>query len=292
MPGTRATLVGSVAILMWSLLALFTVATGTIPPFQLNAMAFAVGGCAGLIWAAARGRLAAVIQPWPAMLFGTVGLFGYHALYFTALRNAPPAEAGLIAYLWPLLIVLFSALLPGERLKPHHLGGAVLGLLGTGMILADRGGTLSGAGSVLGYAAAAGCAITWSAYSVLSRRLKAIPTEGVVGFCLLTAALSLPAHLATETTVWPDNGLAWLAVGALGLFPVGLAFYAWDHGVKHGDIQVLGAASYAAPLISTGILLAAGYAAPSVTLAVAALAITGGAVIASWDLIAARTRAA
>ena len=38
-----ATLIGLTAILMWSLLAVMTVATGKIPAFQLAAMTFAIG---------------------------------------------------------------------------------------------------------------------------------------------------------------------------------------------------------------------------------------------------------
>jgi hypothetical protein len=115
MTRTRATAIGYTAILLWALLALLTVGSAPVPPLQLNAMCFALGGTLGLIWAAATGQLPALRNiPWPAFALGTLGLFGYHALYFAALRNAPPAQAGLIAYLWPLLIVLFSGLLPGD----------------------------------------------------------------------------------------------------------------------------------------------------------------------------------
>ena len=82
-------------------------------------------------------------QPLVAWLVGVGGLFGYHALYFLALRFAPPAEAGLLNYLWPLLIVLFSSLLPGERLAPHHIIGALLGLAGTVVLFAGNGGAVS-----------------------------------------------------------------------------------------------------------------------------------------------------
>src|SRR5215472_14225027 len=132
-----ATLIGLTAILMWSLLAVMTVATGKIPAFQLAAMTFAIGAatCA-LTWIGRVGAFKALRQPLVAWIVGVGGLFGYHALYFLALRYAPPAEAGLLNYLWPLLIVLFSSLLPGERLLPHHIIGALLGLAGAGV---DRG---------------------------------------------------------------------------------------------------------------------------------------------------------
>ena len=144
-----ATLIGMTAILMWSLLAVLTVASGTMPPFQLASVTFAIGACVGaLSWIVRPDGWRALRQPLVAWLVGVGGLFGYHALYFISLRFAPPAEAGLVNYLWPLLIVLFSALLPGERLAPHHVIGALLGLAGTIILFAGRG--LSG--SLLAYA--------------------------------------------------------------------------------------------------------------------------------------------
>lgn len=280
----RATLIGFSAILMWALLALFTAASGKVPPFQLASMCFAVGaliGVAALIRAPA--RIARLRQPPAVWLIGVGGLFGYHFFYFTALRNAPPVEAGLIAYLWPLLIVVGSAALPGERLRWYHIAGAVAGLSGTALIVA-RGGVSFDARYALGYGAAFLCALTWSGYSLLSRRFGAVPTDAVTGFCLATSVLALFCHLALETTVWPQTPMEWLAVAGLGLMPVGAAFYAWDHGVKHGDIHILGACSYAAPLLSTLILIAAGFGEASWRIAIACLLITGGAALAAKDM--------
>ena len=214
-----------------------------------------------------------------------VGLFGYHFFYYTALRLAPPVEAGLIAYLWPLLIVVLSALLPGERLRWFHGAGALLGLVGTVLIVSKGKGLSIDTAYASGYLAAIVCAFTWSSYSILSRRFSSVPTDIVVGFCLATSLLSAIAHLAFETTVWPQVWTEWLAILGLGLMPVGAAFYVWDYGVKHGDIQVLGAASYLAPLLSTGILILFGFGNFTWAIGLAALLITAGAVLASKDLI-------
>lgn len=282
---SRATAIGFSAVLMWSLLALMTAASGKVPPFQLSAMAFLIGSLPGLaVFAIRPERMAALRQPWPVWFTGIAGLFGYHFFYFTALRNAPPAEAGLIAYLWPLFIVLGSALLPGEKLRLHHVAGAVLGLAGSFLIISRNGLSFDSAYS-LGYAMAFVCAFTWSAYSLASRKFGAVPTDAVTAFCLATSVLSLLSHLALEETVWPQTGGEWLAVVGLGLFPVGLAFYTWDYGVKKGDIQLLGAASYAAPLLSTGALIAAGFAEPGWRIAAAGVLITVGAVLAAKDML-------
>ncbi|MGE4220800.1 MAG: DMT family transporter [Alphaproteobacteria bacterium] len=283
----RATLIGGIAVLLWGALALFTTLTGRVPPFQLVAMAFAVAFLlAAVKWAVRCDRPTLFLaQPMPVWLLGVGGLVGYHFFYFMALRNAPPVDASLIAYLWPLLIVLFSALLPGERLRWWHLAGAVLGLAGTALLVTDGGRVAFRGEYALGYAAAFACALTWSVYSVLSRRFGSVPTDTVGWFCLASAALGAVCHLAFEATVWPQGAAEWLAVLALGLGPVGAAFFAWDHGVKRGDIRALGAFAYAAPLISTLLLLAFGQARWGWTVGAACLAIVGGAVLASRDLL-------
>ncbi|HEX9470892.1 MAG TPA: EamA family transporter [Bradyrhizobium sp.] len=280
-----ATLIGLTAILMWSLLAALTVATGKIPAFQLAAMTFAIGALTGfLTWIGRPGAIGALRQPPLAWIVGVGGLFGYHALYFLALRFAPPAEAGLLNYLWPLLIVLFSSLLPGERLAPHHIIGALLGLAGTVLLFAGNSGGFA-PGQVPGLIAAFVAAFVWAAYSVMSRKLKSVPTDAVAGFCLATALLAAIVHGLVEVTVWPETSAQWLAIIALGVAPVGAAFYAWDIGMKRGDIRVLGAASYGTPLLSTAFLILAGFAKPSANIVVAAVLIAGGGLIAAKDMI-------
>lgn len=289
----RATLIGLIAVLLWATLALFTTATGRVPPFQLLSLTFGIAFAVSLLrwlWLAGRNRAQFIRifrQPWPVWLLGIVGLFGYHALYFTALRYAPPVEASLIAYLWPLLIVLMSALLPGERLHWTHLAGGAIGLVGAVLLVLQKadGAVAFEAQYILGYLAALGCAFTWSIYSVMSRRFGQAPTDLVGAFCGATALLGIIAHIAVgEPTIWPADSWEWAAVVALGLGPVGLAFFVWDYGVKRGDIKALGACSYASPLLSTALLILAGQAEATATVILACLLIIGGAVIASRDL--------
>lgn len=289
----RATLIGFIAVLLWATLALFTTATGQVPPFQLLSLTFSIAFAISLlrwIWLARRNRArfrSVFRQPLPVWLLGIGGLFGYHALYFTALDHAPPVEASLICFLWPLLIVLMSALLPGERLHWTHLVGGAIGLLGAILLVLQKaGGAVSfDARYRVGYLAALGCAFTWSAYSVMSRRFGQAPTDLVGAFCGATALLGVVTHIFVgEPTIWPADHWEWAAVIALGLGPVGLAFFVWDYGVKHGDIKALGACSYASPLLSTLLLILAGKSQASATVILACLLIIAGAVIAARDL--------
>ncbi len=293
MTRTLYTLIGFTAILTWSFLALLSTAAGPVPPFQLAAMAFSLGGLVGAAsWLFRPQAVKALRQPWRVWALGVAGLCIYHCAYFFAIQSAPPVEASLIAYLWPLLIVVFAAFLPGERLRAHHLAGVLLGLAGA-VIVITKGGSVGLADGIrTGHVIALFCAFVWSGYSVLSRRFGAVPTDVVAGYCLITAAVAFVLHLGLETTVIPQTATQWTAIAVLGAIPLGAGFYAWDWGCKHGDIMVLGALSYAAPLFSTVVLLAAGYGAYHWSVAAACVLITAGALIAAKDMLLKRPKPA
>ncbi|KQU76380.1 hypothetical protein ASC75_01790 [Aminobacter sp. DSM 101952] len=283
---TAATLIGFVAILTWSFLALLSTAAGAIPPFQLAAMTFALGGLVGASsWIVRPQAIRSLRQPWQVWALGTAGLCIYHCAYFFAIQSAPPVEVSLIAYLWPLLIVVFAAFLPGEKLKTHHVIGVILGLAGA-IVVITKGGSVGLADGIRpGHVIALFCAFIWSGYSVLSRRFGQVPTDVVAGYCLITSAVAFALHLALETTIWPEAATQWAAIVILGTIPLGAGFYAWDYGCKHGEIMVLGALSYAAPLFSVIVLLLAGFGAFHWSVALACILITAGAAIAAKDML-------
>ncbi|MEQ5777889.1 DMT family transporter [Thalassospira sp. NFXS8] len=285
-PKTKATLIGTIAVLLWALLALFTTVVKSIPPFQLVSLCFSVATVFSAAWISRRGPGAfrALRQPVGAWVLSVGGLFGYHFFYFVALANAPAVDASLIAYLWPLFIVLLSALLPGERLRWYHVAGAVCGLGGAAVLVSKGQGFDFDPAFAAGYGAALACSILWSGYSVLNRRYRAVPVEAVCGFCGGAAILGFITHSLMESWVTPD-AWQWLAIAGLGLGPVGIAFFVWDYGTKHGDIQVLGVSAYAAPLLSTLILIVAGAAPASPAVIWGCLLIVGGAVLASKNIL-------
>jgi drug/metabolite transporter (DMT)-like permease len=276
-PGYRATLAGFCAVVLWSSLAVLTTATGDIPPFQLLAMGFCVAGVAGMALVLRPGGagLASLRQPWAAGALGIGALFGYHALYFIALKRAPAVEANLINYLWPLLIVVFAAVIGGTRVRPAQWLGTVLGLSAAALLVTRGSAPRVDPAHLPGFAAALGAALVWALYSVLNRRFEAVPSTAMAGSCLAVGLLGALAHLALETTVAPTP-LQWGVILLLGLGPTGIAFWLWDIGTKRGDIALLGTLSYAAPVLSTGLLLAFGRATPHWTQAAAvALLLTG-----------------
>jgi drug/metabolite transporter (DMT)-like permease len=275
-----ATLAGCGALILWAFLALLSRLAAGIPPLQLTAMGFAIGGGVGLVVVLARGKAAALRQGPLAWAHGVGGLFGYHALYFLAFALAPPLEVNLINYLWPLLIVLLAAPIRGLPLGPVRLAGVALGFAGCALLVGP--GASFPPEALQGFIAAAGCAMVWAVYSVTAGtpRLARVPTEAVAGFCLATAVLAAVLHLGLETTVAPD-ARQWLTVLLLGLGPVGAAFFLWDVGMKRGDPRLLGTLAYAVPVASTLLLIASGEGELSWRAALATLMVAGGGCIAA-----------
>lgn len=281
----RGNLFGIIAILLWSTLASLGVLASRIPPFQLTSMAFFVAFIIGLvIWKREKkGILIHLKHPLKVWIVGISGLFGYHFFYFLAIQNAPVIEANLINYLWPLFIVLFSSFLPNEKLRWFHIIGISLGLVGV-FFLVSKGGSLNFELQYInGYMYAFIAALTWGAYSVISRFFAHIPTSAVGAFCGATAILSLLCHLSFETTLIPTMQEI-LVIIAIGLAPVGGAFYVWDYGVKNGDIQLLGSMSYFTPLLSTFLLIFLGLSNPNSTIWIACSLIVLGSIISSLPL--------
>ena len=244
-----AVLLSLVTILIWSTLAVLGSSLGHLPPFLSVGIALVVGGLVGLR------RLRDWRVPLGTLAIGIGGIFGYHALLFTAFRFAPAVEVNLLQYLWPLLIVVLSPLyLRGCRLTFHHVGGALLGLAGAALVI--TGGKLSpDAANLPGYLLALAAALTWSSYSLLTKRVRPFPTGAVGGFCLASGLLSLLLY-ALEVSAFgapvpsisaKDGGFLLL----LGLGPMGAAFYTWDAALKRGDSRIIGALAYLTPLLST-----------------------------------------
>ncbi|WP_286715890.1 DMT family transporter, partial [Marinobacter sp. tcs-11] len=214
-----ATWIGSISVLLWGTLALLTkLSGGEIPEFQLMAMTFGIAFllmCGRWVFSGHSG-VRYLRQSPLAWCIGVVGLFGYHFAYFKAMTLAPAVEVSLLAYLWPLLIVLLSTFLPGEKLRAQYIVGALVALAGCWLLISRNADGFAWE-NLPGYLVALSCALIWSSYSVLSRLVRSVPTDAVGWFCGVTAILALICHLLWEETVWPEGALQWIGVVGLGL---------------------------------------------------------------------------
>jgi drug/metabolite transporter (DMT)-like permease len=268
------------AIGLWATLAPIGSILGELPPFFVTGIGLLIGSLIAIF--ISRGKPSRLKVPPRTLLVGVYGLFGYHAALFAALQLAPAVQANLVNYLWPLLIVVLTPLfLSGTSLLPRHVIAALTGFAGAALAITS-GGVLSD-GGLSGYLFALLAAIIWATYSLLTKRLPHFDSSAVGLFALVSGLLALVAHLVFETPVTPSI-TQWLLLIALGLGPLGGAFYLWDYALKNGDAQRIGLLSFLTPLLSTTLLLVVTGKELSWLLVVSGLLIVGAAVLGtrSW----------
>jgi len=276
----NANLLALGAIALWASLAALGVALAHVPPFLLTGLGLLVGSVIAL--PLARFDLRQWRVPPSTLALGVYGLFGFHFLLFIALRHAPPVQANLVNYLWPLGIVVMAPLfLPGVTLARRHIAAALVGFAGAALAILGGGGDTAGAPRwAWGYLPALGSAFIWASYSLLTRRVRAFPTAAIGGFALVSGTLSLACHALLEPAVaLSARDLALIAV--LGLGPLGGAFFLWDAALKRGDARQIGVLSFLTPLLSTLTLLAMRGEWPGPAVVIAALMIVGAAIVAT-----------
>jgi drug/metabolite transporter (DMT)-like permease len=263
------------AIALWASLASLGVSLSHVPPFLLTGLALLIGSVLALPFVL---RQPGVWRVAPrTLLLGVYGLFGFHFLLFMALRHAPPVQANLVNYLWPLLIVVLAPVfLPGVRLHALHVVAALMGFGGAALAIAggrDLTGTLA-----WGFIPALGSAFIWASYSLLTRRVGSFATPAVGLFGLVSGLLALLCHALLEPSVALSSH-DWLLIAVMGLGPLGAAFFLWDMALKSGDARHIGILSYLTPLASTALLVVVSGGRFSWHIAAAALLIIGAAVI-------------
>jgi len=263
------------AIALWASLASLGVSLTHVPPFLLTGIALLIGSVPA--WPLVLRDPSQWRIPLRTLALGGSGLFAYHFLLFIALRHAPPVEANLVNYLWPLFIVVLApVVLPGVALRLPHVLAALQGF--GGAAVAITGGRELSASLSWGYLAAAAAAFIWATYSLLTKRVAAFPTTAIGLFGLVSGLLSLLCHVLLEPAA-SLQGRDWALLAVLGLGPLGASFYLWDKALKLGDARHIGILSYLTPLASTSLLVLVSGRPFSTSLALATAMIIGASVL-------------
>lgn len=266
------------AIALWASLATLATLLSDIPPFLLTGIGLTIGALISIPLSGF--KISSWKIPFKTLAVGIFGLFGYHLMLFIALKTAPPVEANLVNYLWPLLIVLLSPVFTKAlKLKLKHVLAALSGFAGAALAITSSGISGDSFGFEFGYLFALAAALIWATYSLLTTKVPAFPTSAIGLFALVSGLLSLVAHFLLEQPATITTSDWWLLI-ILGLGPLGGAFYFWDAAFKIGDPRRIGLLAFLTPLLSTTLLLVASGQPLSLQLALATALIVGGALLA------------
>lgn len=253
------TCVGALAIPLWATWPALALRAFEMPAFECLTVAFLTAWLALTIIARAAGERGAVRQSilsWVPALACAIGLSGSNGFHILATHSIPAAQANLISYLWPVMIVAFGAMLRLFSLRPRQFAGLLLGFAGAVILMGDGRVSMSAGG--IGLALLSG--VCWALYCLF--RLKWTGDSGNVlaRGCAVSTLLCAALHGLLEPTILPSIG-ALAAAAAVGILPLALGNLVWDEGFRRGDSQLLAVMAYGTPLCSALLLAALGMAA-------------------------------
>lgn len=257
---TIGTLTGVLTLFIWSASAMLIYLSGDVPPLQLAAIVnFLAASLYVIKWIIKRENpmrflVRANISD---LILLCSGLGFYSACYYVALKTAPVMEANFLNYLWPVLLVGFSAIVQKTPLKTWQILGLLTSFSGAAILLVFKTNQdLTFASGfqwshILGYGLAITAAIIWAGYSALTSKRKNHPDMMFFAF-FFAAILSFFLHLYFEDTQMPSPN-QWIIICVMG--SATLSYALWDWSMKNGDVQIIASLSYFIPLFSTILLI-------------------------------------
>lgn len=255
----KGTLSGLAAVLLWASAAAFIAAAKGVHPFLYYGTEMVIGVLIFAAYWLKRGhdpRPEWKKVPYWYIALGIIGIGLQGVCWVAAIQHAPPLEAILFIYQWPMLVVLFTAIALKNPLKPHYFVALLGGFLGVLVVLIGRGLDLGSFSLTSGHIFGLLAALTWSIFSAVSARHPHIPSSALglillAGGCfnLLIWAIGFGAPLP------PVNGFIICLIASLVIMP---GYILWDYGMKKGNQRLMGFASFSIPVLSALLLAITG----------------------------------
>ncbi len=273
-------MIGSTSVFLWALWPALAVYSAPAPTFQILAMGLTIGFILLAALRIGRGEPLRDMFPksWGLLLAGIIGILGTNAFNFIAVTRISPAQASVIAYLWPMLALVLAAVLGLKALHLRHYAAVILGFLGAVLVVNPFSGVQL---DLIGIGCAFLAGLSFAAYTTYRMIDDRSASDSVGVYGAVAALVCVAIHMNIETTQ-SLNTTQIAAVIALGVAPMGLANAVWDYGVARGDARTLSVLAYGTPLVATFLLVFLGLAEITYLLVAGALLIVLGAAIGTW----------
>ncbi|WP_193172684.1 DMT family transporter [Nisaea nitritireducens] len=278
-PRARAASFAFGAVLLWATWPTLATLASPAPPFLVFGLAAVIGFAVSFSLAALRGRAKPYLKTPPrTVAFVALALLANNALYLFAMPRIGPAEANVISYLWPVMLVLIIARLRRERLSLTRSAGIIIGFAGAALAIGptfERG--LDPGGILLAFLSG----LTFAIYAAI--RTQGREAQDVIGPSMgLLAVMALSAHALFEAPIELSQ-TQWLAIVGIGIAPLTLSNALWDQASRTGrnETALISGIAYMTPLASLFLLALFDVTPISSGVAVGAVLVVIGALAAS-----------
>ncbi|MFW1953441.1 aromatic amino acid DMT transporter YddG [Acinetobacter beijerinckii] len=252
----KATLVGLIAILLWSLIVALIK--------DVSSHFGAVGGAA-LIYTLASiflffsvGWTRLKSFPKSYLIWGSLLFVAYEICLSLSIgysqTNRQAIEVGMVNYLWPIFTMVAAILFNQQKANFLIIPGFVVSVLGICWVLGgDQGFDLIGMTAniqqnPLSYGLAFMGTLLWAGYCTLTARIA----NGVNGITLFFILVSIVLWIKYFMMGGSGFNFDWSSSISLvfAAAAMGFGYAAWNVGILHGNVTLLAGASYFIPVLS------------------------------------------
>jgi probable blue pigment (indigoidine) exporter len=188
---------------------------------------------------------------WRAVVLGVLNIGAFFYLLFVAAYHMPGAVAALIIAVQPMLVLLLSAVLLGDKIRRLHVAACLLGAAGVALLVLEPQAGLDAMGVLAGLTAA----VCMASGIVLTKRWgrpDGVSVLTFTGWQLTVGGLVLaPVTLVAEglpSTVTGTNVAGFVYLGLVGAL---LAYALWFRGIARLPALAVSMLGFASPLTAT-----------------------------------------
>lgn len=252
-----ATLLGSLALLLWSTTAFIAIHLTDLPTFELLFFLLFITLICSMLRLTWNKKWSFVSTSPKFWAIGSLCIPLNTLGYYSAFKFISPAQADLIYYLYPIGGLMLAGLFFGYRIPKAAFIGAFLGFCGVFILFYDDALSIFSNNNMIGTAFAAMAALSWSIYMIFSRRFANSPHEMIGLFFGVGSIIFFLFHLAAEPFVMPSiEEFIYIVLWAVII--QSYSYSLWEIGIKKGNFMMMNILSYITPLCSIFILIASG----------------------------------
>ena len=168
---------------------------------------------------------------WIHVIQAVLGMVGYTLLLYAALDTTSPVNASVISAINPAVIALAAVVVLGERIRRGGVLGIAISFVGVVVVVLFGGSNgIANVSIAVGDLLMLGAILAWTAYVIISRRIKTPPITATTVQVGISALMLAPVMAIVGIQATP-SAEGWWGLAIIIVFPSALAYLLWNVAV-------------------------------------------------------------
>lgn len=180
---------------------------------------------------------------------GFLGNYLYYIFLYGALEKTTASEGFILAYTWPMLVLVLSFIILKEKITLKKLIGVTISFLGIIIITTKGNITDFNLTSLWGDVLALTGALVFALFSVLGKKYNFDKTVSVFIYFFSALIFLIPTVYIFSEFTWPSSNI-WPWIVYNGVFVNGVSYIFWFKALENGETHIISNLLYLTPFIS------------------------------------------